>query len=102
MGMFDKPPKLAEDYPPNSGKSFTIEEGNFIGYDESFGSPNATATVVVTSVETPKPTPYKIYGKLAEQIGRMESGDLPAEVTIEKFDRANVFVPVDVENDITL
>ena len=101
MGMFDKPPKLAEDYPPDSGKSFTITEGTFVGYDESFGSPNAMATIVVTD-SSGGGGPYKIYGKLAEQIARMEPGDLPAEVTIEKYDRANVFVPVDVEQDSTL
>jgi hypothetical protein len=102
MGMFDKPPKLADDYPPNSGKAFTIHEAAFIGYDESFGNPNAVATVEVSETPEGKQSSYKIYGKLAEQVARMESGDLPATVTIEKFDRANVFVPVNVEQDITL
>lgn len=101
MGMFDKPPKLADDYPPNSGESFTITEGTFIGYDESYGNPNAVAQITVTDSKGGG-GPYKIYGKLAEQIARMEPGELPAEVTIEKFDRANVFVPVKPLGEVTL
>lgn len=93
MGMFDKEPNLTGE--GWTGQPFKLVSGEYLGSVKSaeYGA-NQKARVVV---ETPagETRKFSVYGVLADQIGRMDQGDLPAMVRIEQQGNANAFVRAD-------
>lgn len=93
MGMFDKRTSLTKsDY---ANRDFWLLSGSYVGVTEStkFGK-NHQAAVTVADTLDGDGEEFVVYGVLAEQISRMDEGDLPAHVRIGKDGRANVFEPV--------
>ena len=86
MGMFDKETQLKNASFAENGQPFTLHTGRFIGAVTTSYGPNVKAEVTAG----PDKEKYIVYGTMAEQIGRMASGDLPAEVRITQDGQANV------------
>lgn len=89
MGMFDKEEQLKNQPWAENEQTFTIHSGEFNGAVETTYGPNVKATVVAG----PDKGKYILYGTMAEQIGRIESGELPASVKIGKDGQSNVLRP---------
>lgn len=94
MGMFDRETSLTKsDF---MGKDFVLVKGEYLGVSRSadYGE-NSKARVTVRELDGSEERTFVVFGVLADQIQRMEAGDLPAPVRIGKDGRANVFEPVD-------
>lgn len=97
MGMFDKETQL------KNASEFDLEQGCRIFKGEYLGNHksaefNATTKAKVwagpiDSVESDAKE-YILFGTMADQIGRIDAGDLPANVKMVKDGRSNVLVPV--------
>lgn len=95
MGMFDKETQLKHapflETDPHS--KFMLWEGEYLGMTEhkDYGT-NTKARVKAGPVNGSSTDAeyYVVFGVMADQIGRMESGDLPARVKIIQDGRANV------------
>ena len=92
MGMFDKEVQLKNAPFFDDKDGFMLWEGTFIGAHTSADYGEGVKARVVAG---PDREEYIVFGVLAEQIGRMNNGDLPAKVKVEKDGRANVFVKVE-------
>jgi len=86
MGMFDKEEQLKNQEFTEGEKPFTIHSGVFNGKVTTTYGDNVKATVVAG----PDKKEFILYGTMAEQIGRMEPGELPAEVKIGQDGQSNV------------
>lgn len=93
MGMFDREPNLASQEWVK--EPFDLMRAEYIGLVKSadFGE-NRKARVWAIPPGEDAPATFAVYGVLAEQISRMESGELPAKVRVAKEGRAHVFVSV--------
>ena len=86
MGMFDKGEQLKNQPWAEGEKPFTIHSGEFNGKVTTTYGDNVKATVVAG----PDKGTFILYGTMAEQIGRMDNGELPAEVKIGTDGQSNV------------
>lgn len=86
MGMFDKEKQLKNEDFAAEEKPFTLHSGKFDGKVTTTYGDNVKATVIAG----PDKGEYIVYGTMAEQIGRMESGELPTEVKIGQDGQSNV------------
>lgn len=91
--MFEKEELLTKsDF---ASREFILYGGDFLGETEhaEYGK-NVKATVTVSGLGRESQADRKefvVYGVLADQVRRVESGDLPAVARIGKDGRANVF-----------
>lgn len=95
MSMFDRETQLTKDYAPDSGKTFVLWEGEYIGAVKhpEFGDnqkATVTASEIVDGRDRGEKDTYTVYGVMADQIRRLDSEDLPAVCQIVKEGRANV------------
>ena len=90
MGMFDKEKSLTKSDHKNN--DFVLWSGQFLGTTKSadYGE-NVKARVQVSANKDAEREDYVVFGVMADQINRLDSGDLPAIVRIGKDGRANVF-----------
>lgn len=92
MSLFDPPTqdKLSDHFP--EGTPFWLLGAKYEGVQPtSFGdSPQAAIVVCPPNVEQDAKQ-YRVWGTLAEQVHAMEPGDIPAEVSIVKSGRKNVW-----------
>lgn len=88
MGMFDTETQLKDAEFAKDGQVFTLHSGEYVGTHHSaqYGD-NDKAKVTAG----PNQESFIVFGVLAQQIQRMDEGDLPAQVRIVKDGRANVF-----------
>lgn len=96
MSLFDKPEKrnLAEVFPP--GTPFRLVEAWIEGQVEtgSMGHKRTLAKVVVSPVEDPaNESEYGVWGSLAQQIRKLEAGELPLIVTLANSSGEWLFAP---------
>lgn len=98
MGMFDKEIQLKNAEEFDAMQPFTLFGGKFLGMADSseYGQrPKARVQAGPKDSASADANEYVVFGVLAEQIGRMESNDLPATVKLTQDGRANVFVKVE-------
>jgi len=88
MGMFDKEKQLKNQPFTEGEKVFEIHSGRFNGEVVTTYGKNVKATVIAG----PDKEEFILYGTMAEQIGRMESGELPAKVKIGQDGQSNVLI----------
>lgn len=97
MGMFDKETQLKNATEFDAEQPFELFKGEFLGkVDSAEYGENTKARVWAGpqgSIESAAKD-YVLFGVMAEQVGRMDDGDLPATVKIGKDGRANVLVKV--------
>ena len=100
MGMFDKEVQLknAPFLENNSEGEFMLYNGTYLGTvnHKEYGS-NTKARVkagVVGGSEVDAES-YVVFGVMADQIGRMDNGELPQKVRITIDGRANVLTKVE-------
>lgn len=86
MGMFDKENQLKNAEFAEGEKPFTLHSGTFNGEVTTTYGKNVKATVIAG----PDREEFIVYGTMAEQIGRMESGELPTEVKVSKDGQSNI------------
>jgi hypothetical protein len=86
MGMFDKEEQLKNQPWAENEQPFTIHSGQFNGQVTTSYGDNVKATVIAG----PDKGEFILYGTMAEQIGRMEDGELPASVKIGQDGQSNV------------
>lgn len=98
MGMFDKETQLKNATEFDAEQPFELFEAEFLGRTKSaeYGE-NVKARVLAGPQGSIRDAAkdYIVFGVMAEQIGRMDSNDLPATVKIGKDGRANILVKVD-------
>ena len=94
MGMFDKMDQLKN--APFSDGDFFIFSATYKGMTDhpEYGR-NHMAEVVASATEKDEQDTYIVYGVMAEQVARIENGDLPAKVKLGKDGRANILVKVE-------
>lgn len=88
--MFDKETQLKNAPFAESGQTFTLYSAEYKGMHESEYGRNERALVVAG----PDEETFVVFGVLAQQVQRMDDGDLPAQVKIGKDGRANIFEQV--------
>lgn len=101
MGMFDKPneDKLSDDFP--EGTPFMLYEAEYEGMkNTSFGESHQATVTAGPADRSGETKDYRVFGRLAEQIKKMESSDLPAIVKIVKYGRAHTWEKVEVSQDV--
>lgn len=96
MGMFDKETQLKNaDF---TDGVFMLWEGKYHGKvtHAEYGE-NTKATVLASPLGKNKDDAdeYVVFGVMADQIGRIDNGDLPSRVIITKDGRANVLQKVE-------
>lgn len=89
MGMFDKDEQLTKQDFASNGQVFTLHSAKYLGKVDTKYGENQKAEVVAG----PDRKQFVCFGVLADQIQRMDDGDLPTDVRIEQDGEANVFVP---------
>lgn len=98
MGMFDKEVQLKNAEFAENGNPFTIysAEPPFKAKSAEYGE-NMKAFVLAGPIDGNESDAekYVVFGVMAEQCGRIESGDLPATVKVGQDGRANVLQKVD-------
>lgn len=93
MSMFDKETQLknAEDF--DAAQGFTLFSGEYMGMADSaeYGQrPKAKVKAGPVDSAENAAKEYVVFGVMAEQIGRIANGDLPAKCKIGTDGRANV------------
>ena len=94
--MFDKETQLknAPFLESDASAPFMLHTGDYLGLVDSqeYGArPKARVTAGVVGGSRTDAEEYVVFGVMAEQIGRMKSGELPEKVRITQDGRANVF-----------
>jgi len=92
MGAFDKLSQLKEQPFAQNGGTFQIESAEFKGREKTQYGENAVAHVNV-KLPDGKVETFVVYGVMAQQIERQESGDFPRECRIIQDGQANVIKP---------
>jgi hypothetical protein len=96
MGMFDKETQLKNAEFANG--PFMVYRGEFLGntrhaeYGDNVKARVRAGAVGGSEIDAEW---YVVFGVLAEQIGRMDKGELPEKVKLGMDGRANVFVKAD-------
>lgn len=95
MGLFDKPEtrNLAEVFPP--GTPFRLDEAWIQGVAQSpMGGVRTLARVVVSPVEqVDNQREFGVWGSLADQVRKIEPGELPLIVTLDNSTGLWLFTP---------
>ena len=89
MGMFEREIQLKNAEFAQNEQAFDLHSGEFLGTVKSaeYGAqPKARVTA------GPDKGSFVVFGVKAEQIGRMEAGELPCRVKIGKHGQAEPFV----------
>jgi hypothetical protein len=93
MGMFDKETQLKN--AEFASGEFMLYSGEFLGnvkHAEYGDNTKARVRAGVVGGSQVDAEEYVVFGVMAEQVGRISSGDLPQKVRIGQDGRANVLV----------
>lgn len=90
MGLFDRDVQLKDADFVQNGASFTLHSAEFLGMVKSADYGTQAKAKVIAG---PDRGEYVVFGVKAEQISRMENGELPLTVKIGKDGQAEPFVP---------
>lgn len=95
MGMFDKETQLKNAPEFDVAQGCRIFKGEYLGKHKSAEYNETTKAKVwagpVDSLESDAKE-YILFGTMADQIGRIDNGDLPANVKMIQEGRSNVLV----------
>ena len=98
MSMFDKETQLKNATEFDAAQPFQLFGGEYIGMVTSaqYGNrPKARVKAGPAGSIESAAKEYIVFGVLAEQISRMQQGDLPATVKLAEDGQAKVFVKVE-------
>jgi hypothetical protein len=95
MGMFDKEEQLTKQEFAQNGTPFILRSAEYLGISKHADYGENQKARVVAGPDEENCSEYVVFGVMADQISRMESGNLPAVVAIVKDGRANTFAKVD-------
>jgi hypothetical protein len=92
MGAFDKLAQLKEQPFAQNGGTFQIESAEYQGREKTQFGEQHVAHVLVKMPNGETDT-FVVYGVMAQQVQRQESGDFPRECRIVQDGNANVIKP---------
>lgn len=96
VGMFEKEVQLTKaPFVEVGGKPFYLHSAKYLGKAESADYGSNDKASVVAGPDPDTKDDFIVFGVMAQQVSRMDSGDLPAWVKIEKDGRANCFRPAE-------
>lgn len=101
MSMFDQPneDRLSDDYP--EGESFILYSAEYEGVKKtSFGDSHQATVLIGPTDRKGENKEYRVFGRLAEQVKKLESGELPCQAQIIKEGRAHSWSKVQTTEDI--
>lgn len=97
MGMFDKETQLKNSSKFDVAQGCRIFKGEYLGKHKSANYNETTKAKVWAgplNCNESDAEEYIVFGTMADQIGRIAPGDLPANVKMIQEGQSNVLVPV--------
>lgn len=93
MGAFDKLSQLKDQPWAQNGSAFYIESAEYQGFEKTqYGEQHVAHVIAGPSREGERAT-FAVYGVMAQQVKRQDSGDFPRECRIVQDGQANVIKP---------
>jgi hypothetical protein len=92
MGAFDKLSQLKDQPFAQNGGTFNIESAEYKGREKTQFGEQSVAHVNVKMQDGSTET-FVVYGVMAQQVERQDSGDFPRECRIIQDGQANVIKP---------
>lgn len=101
LSIFDQPneDKLSDDYP--EGTPFMLYSAEYEGVKNTSFGPGHQATVLVGPEDrSGENKEYRVFGRLAEQVKKLDAGELPARVKIIREGRAFSWAKAETSQEI--